>query len=111
MCLYYLCNTLLLLQKFGDGANKILYGLYAVVEHMGSTLSAGHYIAYVKRRPKRDKPKSPKTTDVKWLYDKAAADEGVWFRTSDLTIKECQVEEVERSEAYLLFYELLPSKT
>ena len=90
-----------------------MYGLYAVVEHMGSTLSAGHYIAYVKRRLKRDKPNSPKTTDVKWLYDEAATDEGVWFRTSDLTIKECQdgFKEVERSEAYLLFYELLPRKT
>ena len=102
-----------MLQKFGDGASKILYGLYAVVEHMGSTLSAGHYIAYVKRRPKIDKPISPKTTDVKWLYDESAVQEGSWFRTSDLTIKECKegFKEVERSEAYLLFYELLPSKT
>ena len=79
---------------------------------MGTTLHAGHYIAYVKRRPKRDKPKSPKATDVKWLYDEAAAHEGIWFRTSDLTIKECKegFKEVERSEAYLLFYELLPSR-
>ena len=90
-----------------------MYELYAVVEHMGSTLSAGHYIAYVKRRPRRDKSTSPKATDVKWLYDEAAACEGIWFRTSDLTIKECKegFKEVERSEAYLLFYELLPSKT
>ena len=114
MCFGCLCINfaIVILQKFGDGANKILYGLYAVVEHMGSTLSAGHYIAYVKRRPKRDKPTSPKATDVKWLYDEAAASEGIWFRTSDLTIKECKdFKEVEGSEPYLLFYELLPSKT
>ena len=78
---------------------------------MGSTLSGGHYIAYVRRRPARDKPKLPQAPKVKWIYDKAAAHDGMWFRTSDLTITECLqgFEEVKRSEAYLLFYELLPS--
>ena len=99
-------------QKFGDNKNNILYGLYAVVEHIGSTLSVGHYVAYVRRRPKRDKPKSPQAAKVKWIYDEAAAHDGVWFRTSDLTITECSrgFKDVEKSEAYLLFYELLPSK-
>ena len=79
---------------------------------MGTTLNGGHYIAYVRRRPKRDKPKSPQAAKVKWIYDEAAAHDGMWFRTSDLTITECShgFKEVERSEAYLLFYELLPSK-
>ena len=77
---------------------------------MGSTLSAGHYVAYVKRRPKRNRLKPPPAG--RWIYDEAAAHDGVWFHTSDLTIKECSkgFKEVERSEAYLLFYELLPMK-
>jgi len=101
-----------ILQKFGDKNNNILYGLYAVVEHIGSTLSGGHYIAYVRRRPVRDKSKLPQTPKVEWIYDKTAAHDGMWFRTSDLTIRECLqgFKDVERSEAYLLFYELLPSK-
>ena len=79
---------------------------------MGATLSAGHYIAYVRRRPKRDNPKSSQATGIKGRYDEAAATDGVWFRTSDLTIRECLqgFKAVEGSEAYLLFYELLPIK-
>ena len=68
--------------------SNILYGLYADVVHMGATLNAGHYIAYVRGRPKRNKLNSPPAG--RWMYDEAAVHDGpVWFHTSDLTIKEC----------------------
>ena len=109
---YSIANLCTVMQNFGDENNSILYGLYAVIEHIGSTLNAGHYIAYVRRRPKRNNPKPPpdQVPRVKWVYDEAAARDGMWFRASDLTIRECSrgFAEVEKSEAYLLFYELLP---
>ena len=97
-----------ILQEFGDVNNDIYYGLYAVIEHMGSSLQSGHYIAHVRRRPGRH-PDST-TSDEKWEYDCAAAEDGMWFCTSDLTVTECSFDRIKASEAYILFYELLPRK-
>ena len=74
---------------------------------MGSTLQSGHYVAYVRRRPNRE----PTPLADKWVYDHTAADDGSWFHTSDLSVTECQgFRDVAGSEAYMLFYELLPKR-
>ena len=36
------------LQEKGDTNNQILYGLYAVMVHHGSSLYSGRYVSYVK---------------------------------------------------------------
>ena len=54
------------------------YHLYAVVVHSG-VLDGGHYIAYVKRR-------------------------GDWFRCDDASVKSVDVDEVKRTQAFMLFY-------
>ena len=74
--------------------------------HMGSTLQSGHYVAHVRRRPDRQ----PTYLAENWVYNHAAADDGIWFHTSDLNVTECPqgFRTVEGSEAYMLFYELLP---
>ena len=94
---------------FSDLKGKILYGLYGVVEHVGQSLQHGHYIAYVRRRPKRQKRKPAENNT--WIYDCEAAYDGKWFYTSDLTVRECTWGfEVKDCKAYMLFYELLPGK-
>lgn len=61
-----------------------MYSLYGVVVHHG-TLHGGHYTAYVK----------------------AAATHGtaVWYYASDSHVRSARVEEIEKSNAYMLFYE------
>ena len=76
---------------------------------MGQTLQSGHYIAYVKRRLEMEHSPKPVKKNG-WLYNRKTAHDGKWFYTSDLTIKECSFEEVLNSDAYMLFYELLPWK-
>ena len=97
------------MQDFGDVNGNILYGLYGVVEHMGQTLQSGHYIAYVRRRPENQQTA---TNNSGWVYNHKAANDGKWFYTSDLTVKECKhgFERVKSCNAYMLFYELLPKK-
>ena len=80
---------------------------------MGRSLQSGHYIAYVRRRPKRQQKFASKPAKKKtWIYDSDAAYDGKWFCTSDLTVRECTwgFEEVKDRKAYMLFYELLPWK-
>jgi len=96
---------------------KILYGLYGVVVHSGS-LRGGHYTAYVRQRP------APMQNDQlmvnhnvqpvnaayeqKRVYDVKAAESGEWYYTSDSHVSRCRFSEVQRCQAYLLFYEMLP---
>ena len=78
---------------------------------MGQSLHTGHYIAYVRRRPERQQKFATKPAKNKtWIYDSAAAHDGKWFYTSDLTVRECTwgFETVKNRVAYMLFYELLP---
>jgi len=96
-----------LLQKFCDVNNNIFYGLYAVVVHIGGTLQSGHYIAYVRKRRERISECSADTG----VYDQRAAHDGKWFHTSDTAIGVCKkgFDDVKGCEAYLLFYERLPT--
>ncbi|KAL8490894.1 hypothetical protein ACS0TY_022774 [Phlomoides rotata] len=61
--------------------DMLTYCLVGVVEHLG-TMRGGHYVAYV--RGKKD---------------------GVWYHASDAYVRQASLEEVLRSEAYILFYE------
>lgn len=62
------------------------YHLLGVVEHEG-TMRGGHYVAYVRVPNNSSKPGF------------------VWYHASDAHIREVSMEEVLRSEAYILFYE------
>lgn len=86
-----------------------MYGLYVVIVHSGMTLHGGHYTAYVKTRPTKEKKTNSTKTSRK--YNTSYCKEGQWYYTSDTTIKRCSYEEVKRSEAYMLFYEQLPILT
>ncbi|XP_006366844.1 ubiquitin carboxyl-terminal hydrolase 2 [Solanum tuberosum] len=67
------------------------YRLVGVVEHSG-TMRGGHYVAYVRGGPKI----AGKEKD---------AEDYVWYYASDAYVREVPLEEVLRSEAYILFYE------
>ena len=62
----------------GNGEHK-LYRLTGVVCHKGSSITNGHYTAYVLAEEK-------------------------WLKADDSTVQEVQYETVKRKEAYLLFY-------
>ncbi|KAG8049731.1 hypothetical protein GUJ93_ZPchr0009g370 [Zizania palustris] len=67
------------------------YRLVGVVEHLG-TMSAGHYVAYVR------------TGKIGGLQQRSS-DSKSWFYASDAQIREASLEEVLKCEAYILFYE------
>ncbi|KAL6659582.1 hypothetical protein ACP70R_003622 [Stipagrostis hirtigluma subsp. patula] len=67
------------------------YGLVGVVEHIGSDLKYGHYVAYVR---------GSRIGSHQQLSSGSS-----WFRADDKDIKEVSLEEVLKREAYLLFYE------
>ncbi|XP_065906353.1 serine/threonine-protein kinase TAO3-like isoform X2 [Dysidea avara] len=94
-------------QRMADKENKILYGLYAVVVHGGS-LHGGHYTANVRRRqPVHEQVQTPKGDS--WKYDERAAHQGDWYHISDSYVSSRSTfSSVVGSQAYLLFYELLP---
>lgn len=66
------------------------YRLLGVVEHSG-TMRGGHYVAYL-----RGGKKSASQTEN---------GDFVWYYASDAYVREVSLEEVLRSEAYILFYE------
>lgn len=63
------------------------YRLVGVVEHRGS-MGSGHYVAYVR-------------------YSKGCGDSNIWFHASDAYVREVSLDEVLRSQAYILFYEAI----
>jgi len=96
----------------GDKDRKIIYSLYAVVEHNGSH-HGGHYKAYVKRRPFRKTKdglslmrSSKKHTDVT-AKEKCShsATEGEWYCTNDSHASKCNFNSFKRCQPFILFYE------
>ena len=92
-----------------------MYGLYAVVVHSGS-LHGGHYTAFVRQRPVRLEQSAANDIaqpvnaayDQKRVYDTRTANNGEWYYTSDSHVSRCRFSEVQKCQAYLLFYEMLP---
>ncbi|XP_065920940.1 ubiquitin carboxyl-terminal hydrolase 45-like isoform X2 [Dysidea avara] len=74
-------------QKYLDSNQRILYSLYGVVVHHG-TLHGGHYTAFVKA---------------------AALHDTKWFYVSDSYFRSASTEEVQSSNAYMLFYKMSPN--
>ncbi|XP_062109197.1 ubiquitin carboxyl-terminal hydrolase 2 [Humulus lupulus] len=68
------------------------FRLIGVVEHQGS-MRGGHYIAYVRGHENSSKGKENGGS--------------VWFHASDAYVRQTSLDEVLRSEAYILFYERL----
>ena len=60
-------------------SEKWKYSLFAVAVHLGSSISGGHYVSFVKRNDK-------------------------WFFCNDDSIKQCSESKVLSNDAYLLFY-------
>ncbi|KAL9232771.1 hypothetical protein vseg_007841 [Gypsophila vaccaria] len=75
-------------------SESCIYRLLGVVEHSGS-MRGGHYIAYVRggKRKGRSEEESHRQRH------------NVWYHASDAYVRETTLEEVLRSEAYILFYE------
>ncbi|KAI4303905.1 hypothetical protein MLD38_039487 [Melastoma candidum] len=77
------------LDPSGKDCEKHVYRLVGVVEHSG-VMRGGHYVAYMRggRREEADNAT-------------------VWYYASDAHIRKVTLQEVLRSEAYILFYELV----
>lgn len=58
-----------------------IYDCVAVIQHIGASLSSGHYIAHVRHRAS-----------------------GSWFTIDDASVREIPAAEVAKKEAYVLFY-------
>lgn len=103
------------LPTFEAGQTKVLYSLYGVVEHSGS-IHGGHYVAYVKVRPKLEEnsyrwqflpknQKSDKAQAPKGAQGEPEAPAGKWYYISDSHVSEASETRVLSAQAYLLFYE------
>uniref|UniRef100_A0A4W4FJB7 Ubiquitin carboxyl-terminal hydrolase n=1 Tax=Electrophorus electricus TaxID=8005 RepID=A0A4W4FJB7_ELEEL len=84
--------------------DRVLYGLYGIVEHSGS-MRGGHYTAYVKvRAPQRKSEQSRNHTGSR---EAISAPPGQWVYVSDTSVQTVPESRVLNSQAYLLFYEEL----
>ena len=79
----------------GPGVSGRYMRLFAVVVHLGSTMSSGHYISYVRSMPSNG------------LGNVNAASSGVhaWHRMDDSHATVVSTEEALSQCAYILFYE------
>ncbi|GAB1607876.1 ubiquitin carboxyl-terminal hydrolase 45-like isoform X4 [Argonauta hians] len=120
-------------QNVRRGQTKVLYSLYGIVEHSGR-LSGGHYTAYIKvcknnlntandfLGQKRLNPKEYimqyRESLMKGDHHTATDNEeeevvdteslvptGKWYHISDTFVREVPQSQVEKAQAYLLFYE------
>ncbi|XP_036269955.1 ubiquitin carboxyl-terminal hydrolase 45 isoform X2 [Pipistrellus kuhlii] len=85
---------------------KVLYGLYGIVEHNGS-MQGGHYTAYVKVRTPSRKLLEQITgkKSVPGLKEPDSESAGQWFHVSDTRVQEVPEARALSAQAYLLFYE------
>ena len=75
----------------------------------GGSLHGGHYTACVRQRPLKKCLSGNFTISAdQQTYDVKAAEEGQWYYTSDSHVSPTGYGQVESSQAYLLFYEMLP---
>lgn len=105
--LYYLCMRVSLLKDLADSKQRILYGLYGVIEHRGSGLRGGHYVAYLRRRERKIKENPIKPSSS--CYNEEEAKRGEWFLANDRQIKKVSggFDAIKGCQAYILFYERL----
>lgn len=71
-----------------DGSNMGHYRLVAVIEHIGESMHAGHYVAYIHR---------------------AIEGKFSWYRADDSTVSPCSPSAVLQAHAYILLYEATQS--
>ena len=76
---------------------KYEYRLLGVVEHSGS-MRMGHYIAYVRGGERSGGQANKKERG-------GGGGGGVWYYASDASIREVSLDDVLKSDAYILFYE------
>nr|XP_024642586.1 ubiquitin carboxyl-terminal hydrolase 45 isoform X5 [Macaca nemestrina]XP_024642587.1 ubiquitin carboxyl-terminal hydrolase 45 isoform X5 [Macaca nemestrina]XP_045247204.1 ubiquitin carboxyl-terminal hydrolase 45 isoform X5 [Macaca fascicularis] len=92
--------------KNASMGDKVLYGLYGIVEHSGS-MREGHYTAYVKvRTPSRKLSEHPtKKKSVPGLKEADSESAGQWVHVSDTYVQVVPESRALSAQAYLLFYE------
>lgn len=76
------------------------------MEHRGTSVSGGHYVAYVRRRSKRLEERSSKRpSDM--VYDEEEAKNKDWFFVDDRQVRKLRggFEDIKNCQAYMLFYE------
>ncbi|KJH50782.1 ubiquitinyl hydrolase 1 [Dictyocaulus viviparus] len=107
-------------ERLTPGEKRLLYSLYGVVVHSGS-LSGGHYVAYVKSRPRlkqahafmesarttcADSSSSQIESSLSCLYERSElSNDGQWYYCSDSQVLAVNENRVLSAEAYILFYE------
>ena len=121
--LFFLVFVFFAPQVHADVNNNIMYSLFAVAVHEGST-SRGHHYAYVKSRcsmplysAAANQRSDYRPTPTSSVDETSPAPRprvplppppGQWLYCSDTVVMPVSEEEVLRSQAYLLFYERLP---
>ncbi|XP_008064061.1 ubiquitin carboxyl-terminal hydrolase 45 isoform X1 [Carlito syrichta] len=85
---------------------KVLYGLYGIVEHSGS-MRGGHYTAYVKVRTPSRKLLEHITgkKNVPSFKEPGSESAGQWVHVSDTYVQVVPESRALSAQAYLLFYE------
>ncbi|KAF6365600.1 ubiquitin specific peptidase 45 [Rhinolophus ferrumequinum] len=89
-----------------SAGEKVLYGLYGIVEHSGS-MRGGHYTAYVKVRTPSRKLLEHITgkKNVPGLKEPDSDSAGQWVHVSDTYVQVVSESRALSAQAYLLFYE------
>ncbi|KAL0624151.1 Ubiquitin carboxyl-terminal hydrolase 45 [Plecturocebus cupreus] len=92
--------------KNASVGDKVLYGLYGIVEHSGS-MRGGHYTAYVRvRTPSRKLSEHiTKKKNVPGLKEADSESAGQWVHVSDTYVQVVPESRALSAQAYLLFYE------
>ncbi|XP_074166327.1 ubiquitin carboxyl-terminal hydrolase 45 isoform X3 [Sminthopsis crassicaudata] len=84
---------------------RVLYGLYGIVEHSGS-MRGGHYTAYVKvRTSKKSLDHVVGNKNIHGLKETTGASTGQWVHVSDTHVQMVPESRALNAQAYLLFYE------